>query len=419
MGALGPNSHQMLLNSTPKCCKPHEINIRFLGISVTRLIGKGRSESMRPLTASFESLWLTSELLPMTLALLTIRMMTTNTSQVLQQQLNFPSWLTWNASCAKFTALLSAHTAPLIIKHHELSCTYYELQTKQFLVFWHFPTSWKAFRSAAINWSASCWTVPSQSKPNLNKNLLNDPGCQQCVKHSVTLKTEASELNYWMLEDPTWRIQNPHLVAPSASSSPRAPSVLEVPAGVATTAPAVAHHRGRLQSTKMHFELWLLGKALSNCGIDLSFKHVQTIITCVIIGELVKVKSFFPMKLDVMDSLCHARSRKLQAANAKRKWRSNHFGKGDQTPTAWSLAGQPFLVALTLCGHSVTLTTRKLPLPHFALRSTWQFQALSDWRRSEFFIIVFGLLRRWSRLSNIWQLETARRRATSASEASD
>ena len=94
MGALGPNSHQMLLNSTPKCRKPYEMNIRFLGMSVTRLIGKGRSESMRPLTASFESLWLTSELLPMTLALLTIRMMTTNTSQVLQQQLNFPSWLT-------------------------------------------------------------------------------------------------------------------------------------------------------------------------------------------------------------------------------------------------------------------------------------------------------------------------------------
>ena len=35
-------------------------------------------------------------------------------------------------------------------------------------------------------------------------------------------------------------------MAPSASSSPRAPSVLEVPAGAATTAPAVAHHGGQL-----------------------------------------------------------------------------------------------------------------------------------------------------------------------------
>ena len=55
---------------------------------------------------------------------------------------------------------------------------------------------------------------------------------------------------------------------------------------------------------KFHFELRLLGKALSNWGMDLSFKHIQ-IITRVIIGELVKVKSFFPMSLDVTDSLCH------------------------------------------------------------------------------------------------------------------
>ena len=55
-----------------------------------------------------------------------------------------------------------------------------------------------------------------------------------------------------------------------------------------------------LQSSKL-----FVGKALSNCGIDLSFKHIQTIITRVIIGELAKVKGFFPMSLDVMDSLCH------------------------------------------------------------------------------------------------------------------
>ena len=84
-GALGPNSHQMLLYSTPKCCKPFKkIDVRFLRISMTRLMGKGRSESMRPLTASFESLWLTSQLLQVTWASLTIRMMTTNTLQVLQ-----------------------------------------------------------------------------------------------------------------------------------------------------------------------------------------------------------------------------------------------------------------------------------------------------------------------------------------------
>ena len=85
MGALGPNSHQMLLYSTPKCCKPFKkIDVRFLRISMTRLMGKGRSESMRPLTASFESLWLTSQLLQVTWASLTIRMMTTSTLQVLQ-----------------------------------------------------------------------------------------------------------------------------------------------------------------------------------------------------------------------------------------------------------------------------------------------------------------------------------------------
>ena len=89
--SLGPNSHQMLLYNT---CKPFkEIDISLFRMSVTRLIGKGRSESMRPLTASFESLWLTSELLQMTLASLTIRMMTAHTLK-LQQQQNFPSSLT-------------------------------------------------------------------------------------------------------------------------------------------------------------------------------------------------------------------------------------------------------------------------------------------------------------------------------------
>ena len=44
---------------------------------------------------------------------------------------------------------------------------------------WHFPTSWKAFRSVAIKWSASCSTVPWQSKPTLNEKPLNDAGCQQ------------------------------------------------------------------------------------------------------------------------------------------------------------------------------------------------------------------------------------------------
>ena len=149
---------------------------------------------------------------------------------------------------------LSPHSSFQQNKHHVAPTTSFKRTTR-----WHVPTSWKAFLTAAINWSASCW---------------NDPGGQQSVKHSVTLKSKASELNYWMLEDPTWRIRNPHLVAPSASSSPRAPSVLEVPAGVATTAPAVAHHRrDLLQSFKMHFELGLLGKVLSNCGIDLSLEH--------------------------------------------------------------------------------------------------------------------------------------------------
>ena len=71
---------------------PSEIYIRLFRMSVTRLIGKGRSESMRPLTASFGSLWLTSELLQMTFASLTIRMMTAHTLK-LQQQQTFPSSL--------------------------------------------------------------------------------------------------------------------------------------------------------------------------------------------------------------------------------------------------------------------------------------------------------------------------------------
>ena len=95
--------------------------------------------------------------------------------------------------------------------------------------------------------------------------------------------------------------QNLGLVAPSASSSPPAPSVLEVPAGVATTAPAVAHHRAHL-----------LQRTLANCWknsgrlwkIYISFKHSNHHESSPV-GELVKVKSFFPMSLDVIDSLRH------------------------------------------------------------------------------------------------------------------
>ena len=110
------------------------------------------------------------------------------------------------------------------------------------------------------------WTVPSHPKPALNENPLTLK-CQTLCHKKPRLLNWTTEC----LRIPHEQSTLPHLVAPSASSSPRASSVLEVPAGVAT-APAVAHHRGQLlQSSKMHFELWLLGKDLSNWGMDLSY----------------------------------------------------------------------------------------------------------------------------------------------------
>ena len=120
---------------------------------------------------------------------------------------------------------------------HELSCTYYR-------------TSFKENR-----------VKPIQAKP-IRKHKKTHSTTQ-----AVTLKTEASELNYWMLEDPTWRIQNPHLVAPSASSSPGGTIRFGSPS-------RCGHHsasrspswRSTASISELHFELWLLGKALSNCG---------------------------------------------------------------------------------------------------------------------------------------------------------
>ena len=108
--------------------------IRLFRISVTqagRQCGKGRRESMRPLTASFESMWLPSELLQMTLASLMIRMMTTITSQVLQLvTTEFP--IIANMKCAMHqvhNSSLSPHSSSQQNKHHELSCTYCKLKS--------------------------------------------------------------------------------------------------------------------------------------------------------------------------------------------------------------------------------------------------------------------------------------------------
>ena len=54
--------------------------------------------------------------------------------------------------------------------------TLFHLQKNNSLT--HLATCWKAFRSAAITWSASCWTMPANPCQTCTKNQLNDPGRQ-------------------------------------------------------------------------------------------------------------------------------------------------------------------------------------------------------------------------------------------------
>ena len=122
-----------------------------------------------------------------------------------------------------------------------------------------------------------CWTyIHGSFQGGLGRDLLPSP--TQDLPRSI----------YHGFGETAWAERDAaRLMVPSAPSSPRAPSVLEVPAG------AVTNHRGHL-----------LQRTLANWQIveDLSFKHSNHHESSPV-GELVKVKSFFPMSLDVMDSL--------------------------------------------------------------------------------------------------------------------
>ena len=105
---------------------------------------------------------------------------------------------------------------------------------------------------------------PIQAKPLQKPTKRPRPS----IKYQTLYHTKNRGFWIWLLnawESRREESQNPGLVAPSASSSPRAPSVLEVPAGVVATARAVAHHPGHLLQRTLA-NCWK--NALANCGID-------------------------------------------------------------------------------------------------------------------------------------------------------
>ena len=161
---------------------------------------------MRPLTASFESSWLISELLQMTLASLTIRMM-----QLTLRKYFSNNWIShhWdemrNAPSSRLFSQPTQLLSSSIINKVARATSFKKSNSLT-----HLPTSWKAFRSAAIQWSASCWTMPSQSKQNLYKNQLND---QAVSKYQTLCHTKNRGFWIWLLNAWGSHMKNPKIPA--------------------------------------------------------------------------------------------------------------------------------------------------------------------------------------------------------------